>query len=238
MKVFFWPGLCWLALIVINIAMFPNIVQSRSPVTLLGGGEVSLDDLRAALLQAPVLVAADGGANVALEAGVIPDAVIGDLDSLTETTRRALPPDRVHLIPEQESTDFEKCLTRISAPYILGVGFTGARVDHLLAVWNALVRHPARRCLILGPEDVAFAAPRDLRLDLAPGTRVSLFPMAPLAGRSRGLRWPIDGLELSPGGRIGTSNEALGPVDLGFDSYGMLVILPRSALAAAIAALR
>lgn len=238
MKVFFRPGLCSLALIVINIAMFPNIVQSRSPVTLLGGGEVSLDDLRAALLLAPVLVAADGGANVALEAGVIPEAVIGDLDSLSETSRRALPPDRLHLIPEQESTDFEKCLTRIAAPFVLGVGFTGARVDHLLAVWNALVRHPARRCLILGPEDVAFAVPRRLRLDLAPGTRVSLFPMAALGGTSRGLLWPIDGLDLAPAGRIGTSNQATGPVDLDFDGDGMLVILPRGALDAAIAALR
>jgi len=238
MKVFFRPRLCSLALIVINIAMFPNIVQSRSPVTLLGGGEVSISDLREALLLAPLLVAADGGANVALEAGVIPDAVIGDLDSLTETTRRALPPDRMHLIPEQISTDFEKCLTRISAPYVLGVGFTGARVDHLLAVWNTMVRHPTRRCLILGPEDVAFAAPRELRLDLSAGTRVSLFPMADLGGRSRGLVWPIDGLDLSPGGRIGTSNEATGPVDLSFDGDGMLVILPRDALPAAIAALR
>lgn len=218
--------------------MFQNIVQSRSPVTLLGGGEVSLGDLKAALLQAPLLVAADGGANVAIEAGVIPDAVIGDLDSLSETSRRALPPDRLHLIPEQESTDFEKCLTRIAAPYVLGLGFTGARVDHLLAVWNALVRHPARRCLILGPDDVAFAAPQTLRLDLAPGTRVSLFPMTPLGGTSRGLLWPIDGLDLSPGGRIGTSNQATGPVDLAFDAAGMLVILPRSELPAAIAALR
>jgi thiamine pyrophosphokinase len=238
MKVFSRPGLCSAALIGINIDMFPDIVQSLSPVTLLGGGEVALADLRAALVQAPLLVAADGGANMALSAGLMPDAVIGDLDSLTETSRRALPAERLHLIPEQESTDFEKCLTRISAPYVLGLGFTGARVDHLLAVWNALVRHPGRRCLILGRDDVAFAAPRALRLDLTPGTRISLFPMVPLAGSSRGLLWPIDGLEMSPGGRIGTSNQATGPVDLAFDSEGMLVILPRSDLPAAIAALR
>lgn len=236
MKVFFGPRLCSFALIVINIAMSADIVQSYNPVTLLGAGEVAADDLHAALALAPVLVAADGGANIAQDHGLMPDRVIGDLDSIRPALRAALPPERVLHVPEQDTTDFEKCLMRIDAPFILGVGFTGARVDHLLAVWNALVRHPRRRCLILGPEDVAFAAPRHLRLDLAPGTRVSLFPMARVGGTSLGLRWPIDGLNLAPDGRVGTSNVATGPVDLRFHDDGMLVIVPRDALTAAIAA--
>lgn len=237
MKVFFGPRLCFLALIGINIAMSAIIVQSHRPVTLLGGGEVRPDELEAALSLAPVLVAADGGANVAAEFGLVPEAVIGDLDSIRPEVRAALPADRVHEIAEQDSTDFEKCLTRIAAPFLLGVGFTGARVDHLLAVWNALVRHTARRCLILGPEDVIFASPRHLRLDLAAGTRLSLFPMARVGGESDGLRWPIAGLEFAPHGRVGTSNEATGPVELRLDGEGMLVILPRGALEAAIDAL-
>jgi len=237
MKVFFGPRLCFLAAICINIAMSRIIVQSHRPVTLLGGGEVRPGELEAALSIAPVLVAADGGANVAAGFGLLPEAVIGDLDSILPEVRAALPPERVHRIAEQESTDFEKCLTRIAAPFMLGVGFTGARVDHLLAVWNALVRHTARRCLILGPEDVIFASPPRLRLDLAAGTRLSLFPMTRVAGESEGLRWPISGLDFAPHGRVGTSNEATGPVDLRLDGEGMLVILPRSALDAAIAAL-
>ena len=59
-----------------------------------------------------------------------------------------------------------------------------------------------------------------------------------VTGRSAGLRWPIEGLHLAPDGRIGTSNEALGPVHLEFDAPGMLVILPRAALAVATAFLR
>ena len=44
-------------------------------------------------------------------------------------------------------------------------------------------------------------------------------------------------VEVAPDGRIGTSNEAGGPVRLGFDGPGMLVIMPRAALEPVLAAL-
>lgn len=175
---------------------------------------------------------------MALRQGLLPEAVIGDLDSISAAARAALSPDRLHLIAEQDTTDFEKCLTRIDAPLILGLGFGGPRLDHWLAVANALVRHPDLPCVILGGADIAFAAPPRISLPLAPGTRVSLFPLAPVTGRSVGLRWPIEGLHLAPDGRIGTSNEALGPVHLEFDAAGMLVILPRATLSLITAVLR
>ncbi len=84
---------------------------------------------------------------------------------------------------------------------------------------------------------MVFAAPRDIRLDVAPGTRVSLYPLLPVTGSSAGLAWPIDGLKLAPGGRIGTSNRATGAVTLAFSGAGMLVVLPREALVPAIDAL-
>ncbi|MCU9847664.1 thiamine diphosphokinase [Defluviimonas sp. WL0024] len=217
--------------------MIRGIVQSPRPVTLLGAGEVSHRCVAEALSRAPFLVAADGGANVAIAAGHVPEAVIGDLDSVSPAARAAIPAERIWRIDEQETTDFEKCLSRIEAPYILGLGFTGARLDHALAVWSALVRHPARRCLILGSEDVVFVAPRRVTLDLAAGTRVSLYPMGRVAGRSEGLYWPIEGEAFAPDGRIGTSNRATGPVTLEFDADRMLVMLPRACLGAAIAAL-
>ena len=226
------------AAIVINSAMIAEIVQSSLPVTLVGAGTFRKDALAAALRLAPLLVAADGGANKAVRAGRIPDRVIGDLDSVTAAARAAIPSGRFLRVAEQETTDFEKCLVRIEAPFILGRGFAGPRADHMLAAWNALVRHPSRRCLVLTAKDVAFAAPRRLALDLAPGTRVSLFPMAPVTGEARGLRWPIGGLEFRPDGRIGTSNLAEGPVEMRFTAPGMLVILPRAALAAALAGFR
>ena len=85
---------------------------------------------------------------------------------------------------------------------------------------------------------MAFAAPPRLALDLIAGEVLSLFPMARVTGRSTGLEWPIDDLDFAPDGRIGTSNRvAARRVELSFDAPGMLVILPRRRLDAAIRAL-
>lgn len=197
----------------------------------------AISDLDLMCSMAPLLVAADGGANVAIAAGRVPDAVIGDFDSLDDATRAAIPAERLHHVAEQDSTDFEKCLERISAPLILALGFTGARIDHELAIWNVLARRRDLRCIVVGPTDVVFVAPQRLSLDLAPGTRVSLFPMSPVCGESSGLRWPIGGIGFAPDGRSGTSNEATGRVELSFDTGAMLVILPRAVFPTVIAAL-
>jgi len=213
------------------------IVHSSNPVTLVGGGLVGRDDLKQALALAPLLVAADGGAGVALKAGHDPVAVIGDFDSLDSADRARIAPERLFPIREQDSTDFDKALRNIAAPLVLAVGFLGARVDHQLAAFNTLIRHADRPCVLLGPGEVIFHAPPLLELDLSTGDVVSLFPMAPVTGRSRGLQWPIDGLELTPGGRIATSNRAEGALRLEMDSPGLLVIAPRRALDAVMRAI-
>lgn len=204
--------------------MITGFVQSSRGVTLLGGGEVAAEAFHAALQLAPCLVAADSGADRALALGQEPESVIGDLDSLSASARDLLG-DRLLRIGEQETTDFEKALTRISAPLVLALGFSGGRMDHALAALSVLVRHPDRRCLLIGPEDFAFAAPPQLTLPTRAGDRVSLFPMGPCQAQATGLRWPLEGIAFAPDGRIGTSNEATGPITL--DVVGpMLVILP------------
>lgn len=215
-----------------------HIVSSDDGVTVLGGGDCSPETIDEVLHLAPILVAADGAAGRALAAGRMPDAVIGDFDSIRPEDAAQIPPERLHRIAEQDSTDFDKCLRHIRAPFVLAAGFTGARRDHELAAYNALVRRADQRILIVGEQDVCLVAPPDLRLDLVAATRVSLFPLARVSGRSEGLRWPIDGIGFAPDGRVGTSNEALGgPVRLVMDGPGMLVILPRDLLRQALAAL-
>lgn len=213
--------------------MTPPIVESDGPVTLVGGAGVPAADLDWALGVAPRLVAADGGAGIALAAGRIPEAVIGDLDSLRPDDRARLPEAAVHHVVEQDSTDFAKCLARIAAPLVLGLGFLGARLDHTLAALNVLAQHEGA-CLLAGREDVAFHVPRRVALGLPRGMRLSIFPMVPVTGRSRGLEWPIGGLALAPGGWISTSNRVAGPVELEFDGPGAVVILPLAARGAAL----
>jgi thiamine pyrophosphokinase len=168
----------------------------------------------------------------------MPKAVIGDFDSISAKARAAIAADHQHVIAEQESPDFDKALRSIDAPFVVALGFAGGRVDHELAVFNTLVRTDAP-CVVMGPRDVIFHAGRGVRLTLAVGARLSLFPMAAVQGESKGLEWPIKGLHFAPDGRIGTSNRVVAKeVSLTFNAPGMLAILPRAYLAQAIAAVR
>lgn len=212
------------------------IVQSDRGVTLAGGGRFGAGLLALARALAPRLVAADGGADRLLAHGVEPEAVIGDFDSVSRAARTRLA-GRLFPIAEQATTDFDKALRSIEAPFVLGLGFAGQRLDHGLAVLSSLVAHPDRLCLILSGSDVTFLAPEELALDLPPGTRLSLFPMGPVRGEGEGLRWPIGGLDFAPDGMIGTSNEVTGPVRLRFSARRMLVILPLAALRQALGGL-
>lgn len=188
---------------------------------------------------AKYLVAADGGADQALGLGWVPDAVIGDFDSVSEEARTRIGSDRLFPISEQDSTDFDKCLRNVASPLILGLGFTGRRMDHTLAAFSTLCVRADVRCVLLSEEEVIFLAPPQIALDLAEGAAFSLYPLGVVNGRSTGLVWPIDGIGMQPDKRVGTSNrvDASGRVTLTVDGPRMLVILPRLWADAAITAL-
>lgn len=210
-------------------------LRFQDGVTLVGGGALSGRMLREALALAPHLIAADGGANRLPRWGLEAEAVIGDIDSLTHPGAA-----RVIRIAEQETTDFEKCLHCVAAPIFLCVGFIGKRFDHSLGALHALLAQPDKPALLIGKEDLAWSAGTDLRLDLEPGARVSLFPLRETrALGSAGLEWPLHGLTLAPGARIGVSNRACAPrVEARFDRTGVIALVERRFLHAAVEALR
>ena len=207
--------------------MIERIVDSLEPITLVGGGEATPKDLQEALTLAPICVAADGGAELALEGGVELAALIGDFDSVSVERRAGVPLARQHHITEQDSTDFEKCLARVAAPLVIGVGFTGGRVDHQLAALHALARFAHQPCVLLGAHELVFLAPPALSLPTREGDLVSLFPLAPVVGHSQGLQWEIDGLAFDPLHKIGTSNAATGPCHIQMQAPAMVMMLPR-----------
>ncbi|MEM6487163.1 MAG: thiamine diphosphokinase [Pseudomonadota bacterium] len=233
-------------------------IPFAGPLVLVGGGSLSAASLataRAALgalpawgAAAPVLVAADGAADRLAALGEAPALVLGDLDSVADPEGWRARGVRVERLAEQDTTDFEKCLYATEAPLYLGVGFIGRRLDHSLAVLNALVTRAgghgaAKRVVLLTEHEVIFAARpgRRYAFALAAGETVSVFPLAPVGAlASTGLVWPLHALTLAPagvqGGVIGTSNRATGEtVTLGFDRAGALLLLPRAALGEALA---
>jgi len=212
--------------------------RCAGPVTLVGNGPFSAEMLAEAQTIAPDLIAADRGAHRLAVLRKTARAVIGDMDSLPDPAAFDDGRTRVIHLAEQDTTDFEKCLYATEAPFYLGVGFTGGRIDHTLAVFHAMLRYPSKPVVLVGEDEAMALAPagRLLRLRLRPGARVSIFPLLPVTGGpSRGLTWPLDGLRLAPGERVGTSNEAVHPlVEMKFDAPGALVMVERPFLAALV----
>lgn len=84
-------------------------------------------------------VAADSGLEAALRAGVVPDLVIGDMDSVrSRELLDALPPDRVERWDvDKDYTDTELALSALEkrgVDEVILVGGSGGRLDHLFAI--------------------------------------------------------------------------------------------------------
>lgn len=207
--------------------MIEKILTFDRGVTLIGGGPTSISMVSEAMSVAPILIAADGGANHLAGMDLIPSAIIGDLDSLEGPNAwRERLGDRLIQVAEQDNTDFEKCLACINAPFFVCVGFLGGRQDHGLAALHALINDP-RPIVLLGEEDVVFAPVDEVRLALPVGERVSIFPLRRVqASGGAGLSYPVDGLVMEAGAQIGTSNQASAAAQsFAFDRPGAVVFL-------------
>jgi thiamine pyrophosphokinase len=189
------------------------------PLAIVGGGSVDASLLHELAGRHVALVGADGGADTIGAAGLVPEAIIGDLDSLHDRQsweRRT----RVFHLAEQITTDFQKALYSTQAPVTLALGMTGKRLDHTLAALSALHEVAHRRRVILVDEvDMALAVCGPFSFDASPGERISVHPLVPIVfERTEGLFYPMNDLLLDPTGRLGTSNQA---------TDGQVTIVPR-----------
>ncbi|MEO0930102.1 MAG: thiamine diphosphokinase, partial [Pseudomonadota bacterium] len=153
------------------------IVSSDSPVCFVGGGHIGNGPFAADFANIDCFIGVDGGADHLLAAGIKPAAVIGDLDSVSDKAAATFA-DILYHVAEQDTTDFEKALMRVSAPLIFALGFTGGRIDHMLGVLNVMARCASKRVLLVDDDDASFVVMRGLRdLILPAGARVALMPL-------------------------------------------------------------
>lgn len=189
------------------------LLSFDGPLLIVGGVQVESARIRALAQRCVGRIGADVGADVLLDAGIVPDAVVGDMDSVRDSGRF---PEQTRIVrlSEQLTTDFEKCLYSTSAPVTIAVGMTGGRFDHTLAALHAVARHARHRKIVLMDEsDLALGVAGSIALEVGEGARVSIYPLGrtEFAG-SEGLLYPLDGLVMEQGKMIGTSNRTTGPV--------------------------
>jgi thiamine pyrophosphokinase len=161
--------------------------------------------------EANIIVCADGGANAALKAGIVPQAIVGDLDSI-----HAEALVRFHRVPtfedrDDDTTDLEKAITwAIKSKYdhITVVGATGKRIDHSVGNLGVLPKfYPDAIVRFVDDLGETQYIGRELEFEARKGAVISLIPLNRCEGVvTTGLKYALQGETLELGVREGTSN--------------------------------
>ena len=205
---------------------------------IIAGGESSgKAGWQAWVREGDLIIGADGGAARALGWGLVPDLVIGDMDSLPAPAHAELEARGSRFVEHpraKDETDLELALNAAvdaGADEIVVLGALGGRLDHLLAnvLLLTLPRLEGAVVRIVDGQQQARLLRGGEAADLEgqPGDLVSLLP---LGGDARGvttegLAWALTGDTLRFGFSQGVSNEMSGRaarVELG-EGYLLIV---------------
>ena len=196
-------------------------------IAFLGGFGPAPEILREIARSADLLAAADSGLIAAEMAGLKPDWIVGDMDSVGENclddTRRLekYPPERVlRYPPDKDFTDTELAIALLrekGCDEIWLSGGGGGRTDHLLAIYSLFEReYPPDRWFTANEEIRCLKEGGALATSLQAGSRVSVLPLCvgPWEAESSGLKWQLNNLAWEKGG-LGLSNTAVdGPFEI------------------------
>lgn len=182
----------------------------RSALILCNGDSPPYSLVRRLAATVDCVVAADGGANAAREIGIAPDLIIGDLDSITQATRRHFADVLTLHVARQDNTDLEKALDYLAAHKVREVavlGGTGRRIDFTIGNFSVLWKYRAfMNISIAGNGWYAMPAIGRKIVHARIGTVVSLIPFGGCEGITlRGLEYPLTNASMRVG-EVGISN--------------------------------
>lgn len=161
------------------------------------------------------LLAADGAANYLRKIKIIPDIILGDLDSINDGVLNYFLKKNVPVIKytEQETTDFEKSLNFViqtGLKEIIIFGFTSLRVDHSLNNFSVLKRYYKKLNIRFIDDDFIIEFIRkNINFNYRKNQLLSILPFPSARGiTTKGLRYALKNESLSLGVREGTLNVA------------------------------
>lgn len=214
-----------------------TMASTKTIVVIAGGPLENRDFLRAQLLSfAPAeIICADGGARHLDALGLIPQVIIGDMDSLApdilkrceEQGSRIIRHDR-----DKKETDTQLALEMAlqSRPDEIRVyGALGGRIDHALANISLLAAAAKRGIAVKLIDEwcEVFVVTRDAVITGSPGQTVSLVPLSSAVQgiELTGFAYPLSGGTMEIGNPYGISNrleEAKGRITI--ESGCLLVV--------------
>ncbi len=160
------------------------------------------------------LICADGGSNSASKMKLVPDLIIGDLDSISAKSLKEFKSvSKIIRLKRQNDTDVEKCLKYAinnNFDEALLVGATGNRLDHTFCNLGIVLKYFPQMKISLIAEN-SFLRPYTGSVDLKtiPGETISLYGISPKTKIiSKGLKYELKNASLPFGIRESTSNIA------------------------------
>lgn len=171
------------------------------------------------------LVSCDGATNTLVNTGRIPNAIVGDLDSLSEENKKQYDA-LIHHVKEQETNDQTKAIRYcISQGWkdITILGATGQREDHTIGNISLLCEymHQANVQMITD-YGIFLAIDKTTTFESYAGQQVSLFCLDKLPITSHGLRYKIDNKIFSRWWQA-TLNEAEGD-EFSIETKGTVIV--------------
>ena len=183
-------------------------------ILFIGGAGPTESQARSLLKQGTKFVAADSGLELALALGIIPDLLVGDMDSISDPTLiESIPPEKRLVFPQdKDETDTEiglRILHEMGANRIIMLGGGEGRFDHFLGLYKLFEGDVFPRIWMTGREYIELVD-SETTIPSHPGQIFSFFPIDDsVAGLwSRGLRWSLDGIVWQKG-QASISNEAV-----------------------------
>lgn len=163
-----------------------------------------------------ILIAADGGFDSLQAYGILPQIVLGDMDSIIRAPRGAA---RLRFPAKKDMTDMALAVRFARARGYRSFklyGATGGRLDHTLANFQTLagLAREGLNGAIIAPGIVAYAL-ADGQMRFPPvkaGTLVSVFAAGGEAEgvTIKGTKYELQDARLTPFAPLGVSNEAVG----------------------------
>ncbi len=180
-------------------------------VCLTGGEAPGRKHVASLLAKSSFCVAADSGLDLAQRYGVVPDLVVGDMDSLQNLALlESFDSDRiVKYSHDKDDTDTEIALQKLQErgfDRLALIGGGGGRLDHLVAILSLFDR-ALKPDIWVTDESYVVSVETSVEIENRVGSGVSFFPVGagPWRMISEGLQWPLDKTRWQRGD-IGISN--------------------------------
>jgi thiamine pyrophosphokinase len=161
------------------------------------------------------IICADGGANSARNLGIIPDFIIGDLDSISSSTLKYFKnKSAIIQIKRQNDTDVEKCLKfaiKKKFDEVVLLGVTGDRLDHTICNLGIVIKFFGKINIYLSAESSFLTSiNQTTEFNSKVGETISIYAFDDKTKiSSTGLKYKLNNAALPFGVRESTSNVSI-----------------------------